>query len=269
MAEKKKAPAAKEKALVVTEDKIKNLVALTVEEGEEEHLTQEELELPFLRVAQKGSPQVDDDRPEFIKGLKPGQYFNTASGKVYGDELVVQVHGYFHNYIIWKGEKGSGDFQGTMTPEQFRAFESGSTLSRDGGDMVQVVDGEEFRYSDTRNFIVSLPEYMEEGILIYPMSSTGIKPAKKWNTLNNGRRINGRPAKRYVTLWVLKTGPFEKNGHSWKQTAQIKALGWATPELIAYGKSLDGLVKSIRDQGVRYSESRSDSESAVSDESEF
>ena len=264
---KAKAPAAKEKVLVVTEDKIKDLAALTVEEGEEEHLTQEELELPFLRVAQKGSGQVDEDLPVFIKGLKPGMYFNTASSKVYGDEVIVQVHGYFHNYIIWKGKKGSGDFQGTMTPEQFRAFESANTLNRDGGDMVQVVDGEELRYSDTRNFIVSLPEHEEEGILIYPMSSTGIKPAKKWNTLNNGRRINGRPAKRYATLWALKTGPFEKKGHPYKQTAQIKPLGWATPELIAYGKSLDGLVASIRNQGVRYSETSEASESA--DDSEF
>lgn len=239
--------------LVVQESKIKDLAVLAVAEGEEEHLSQEELELPFLRVAQKGSPQVDDGKPEYIDGLKPGQYFNTVSSTNYGDSIKVQVHGYFHNYTIWKGEKGNGDFGGVMTPEEFREFEKENKLERDGGDMVHFVDGEEIRYSDTRNFIVSAPEHSEDGIMIYPLSSTGIKAAKKWNTLQQGRRINGRPAKRYATIWEIATAGFEKNGFTWKQTSTIKPLGWATPELIAFGQSFEDFAAAIREQGVKYS----------------
>lgn len=242
----------KTKDLVVKEEDVKDLAIFAVAEGEEEHLSQEELELPFLRVAQKGSPQVDEDKPEYIDGLKPGSYFNTVSGENYGDTLKVQVHGYFHSYVIWKGEKGNGEFSGTMTPEEFREFESKNKLERDGGDMVHIVDGEEFRYSDTRNFIVSLPEYPEDGIMIYPLSSTGIKAARKWNTLNNGRRVNGRPAKRYATLWEIKTAGFEKNGFTWKQTSSIKPLGWVTPDLAEFGKSFESFVQSIKEQGVKY-----------------
>ncbi|HUV12047.1 MAG TPA: hypothetical protein VMY18_00320 [Acidobacteriota bacterium] len=261
MAQTKKAPAA-EKSLVVQEDKIKDLTSLMVEEGAEEHLSQEELELPFLRVAQKGSPQVDEDNPVFVDGLKPGQFFSTVSGSIFGDEVVVQVHGYFRNFIIWKGEKGAGSYSGVMTPEEYREFESKNQLNRDGGDMVQIVDGEEIRYTDTRNFIVTLPEHPEEGIMIYPLSSTGVKVSKKWNSLNTGRRINGRPTKRYATLWTLKTGAFESNGFLYKQVASIKPLGWATPDLVAYGKDFEGFAESIRKQGVRYSESQGDSEAA-------
>lgn len=239
--------------LVVQESEIKDLAVLAVAEGEEEHLSQEELELPFLRVAQKGSPQVDDGKPEYIDGLKPGQYFSTVSGTNFGDTLKVQVHGYFHNYTIWKGEKGNGDFSGVMTPEEFREFEKSNSLSRDGGDMVHYVDGEEIRYSDTRNFIVSLPEFEEEGILIYPMASTGIKAARKWNTLQQGRRINGRPAKRYATIWEIATAGFEKNGFTWKQTSTIKPLGWASGDLLAYGQQFEDFVGAIREQGVKYS----------------
>lgn len=242
----------KTKDLVVKEEDVKDLAIFAVAEGEEEHLSQEELELPFLRVAQKGSPQVDEDKPEYIDGLKPGSYFNTVSGENYGDTLKVQVHGYFHSYVIWKGEKGNGEFSGTMTPEEFREFESKNKLERDGGDMVHIVDGEEFRYSDTRNFIVSLPEHPEDGIMIYPLSSTGIKAARKWNTLNNGRRVNGRPAKRYATLWEIKTAGFEKNGFTWKQTSSIKPLGWVTPDLAEFGKSFESFVQSIKEQGVKY-----------------
>lgn len=242
------------KELVVKEMDEKALAMFAVEEGQEEHLSQEEMELPFLRVAQKGSPQVDEDKPEYIKGLKPGLYFNTVSSKVYGDTLKVQVHGYFQNYTIWKGDKGSGEFQGTMTPEEFREFEQRNNLTRDGGDYIHTVNGENLRYTDTRNFIVSLPEHEEEGILIYPLSSTGIKAARKWNTLNNGRRINGRPAKRYATLWEIQTAGFEKNGYTWKQTANIKTLGWVTPELFEFGKSFEEFVAAIKATGVKYSE---------------
>lgn len=242
----------KTSALVVVDEDVKDLSIFAVEVGQEEHLGQEELELPFLRVAQKGTPQVDEDKPEYIEGLKPGQYFNTVSGENYGDTLKVQVHGYFHNYIIWKGAKGSGEFAGTMTPEEFREFEAKNTLTRDGGDMVLAVDGEEFRYSDTRNFIVSMPEYPQDGIMIYPLSSTGIKAARKWNTLTNGRRVNGRPTKRYATIWEIKTAGFEKNGYTWKQTSSIKPLGWATGELAEFGKSFESFVESIKQTGVKY-----------------
>jgi hypothetical protein len=242
------------KDLVIKEENEKALAAFAVEEGAEEHLSQEELELPFLRVAQKGSPQVDEDAPEHIPGLKPGHYFNTVSGANYGDTIKVQVHGYFHNYVIWKGPKGNGEFSGTMSPDEFREFEKTNKLERDGGDMVHVVDGEEFRYMDTRNFIVSLPEHEEDGIMIYPMSSTGIKAARKWNTLNMGRRVNGRPAKRYATLWELKTAGFEGKGYTWKQTSQVKPLGWVTPELAEFGQAMEDFAQSIKDSGVKYSE---------------
>jgi len=253
----------KEKSLVLQEEEVKDLTIFAVEEGQEEHLSQEELELPFLRVAQKGTPQVDEDKPEHIEGLKPGHYFNTVSGENYGDTLKVQVHGYFHNYTIWKGEKGTGEFSGTMTPEEFREFESKNKLDREGGDMVHNLDGEQVRYSDTRNFIVSLPVSPEDGIMVYPMASTGIKAARKWNTLNNGRRVNGRPAKRYATVWELKTAGFEKNGYTWKQTSSIKPLGWVTEELAEFGKSFESFVDSIKKTGVKYA-----GDESVSDEVE-
>lgn len=264
MASKKEVAVSKKVSLVATEDEIKDLSALVIEDGSQEQLSQDELELPFLRVAQKGSPQVDDAKPEYIEGLKPGQYFNTASGKSYGDSIVVQVHGYFRNFIIWKGPKGAGKYSGSMTAEEFRKFEAENTLQRSGGDFVQIADGEEFRYTDTRNFIVTLPEYPEEGVMIYSLSSTGIKPAKKWNTINNTRLIGGKQTKRYATLWQLKSAGFEKDGYTWKQTATIEALGWASPDLQAYGQSQEDFVNAIKVQGVKFS-----SESEAAESSDF
>lgn len=241
------------KDVVVKEGDIKDISLFVVEEGQEEHLSQEELDIPFLRIAQKGTPQVDEDNPGHVEGLKPGQFFNTVSSQVYGDTLKVQVHAYFRNFVIWKGEKGHGEFSGTMTPEEFAAFEKDNKLIRDGGDMTHTVDGEQYRYTDTRNFIVSLPDYLEEGVMVFPMSSTGIKPSKNWNVQHNSRRINGKPTERYATIWELTTKGFEKNGFTWKQVSSIKPLGWASPELLKFGQDFKEFAKSIKDTGIKYS----------------
>lgn len=242
------------KDLVVAEEEIKDLSIFTVEEGQEEHLSQDELELPFLRVAQKGSPQVDEDKAEYIDGLKPGSYFSTLSGQVFGDTLKVQVHGYFHNFTIWQGEKGNGVYKGTMTTEEFRAFEKSVKLERDGGDMVQFKDGEQLRYTDTHNFIVSLPEHEEEGIMLYPLSSTGCKAARKWNSLHNGRRVNGKSTKRYATIWEIKTAGFESNGFTYKQTSGIRPVEWVSAGLNEYGKSFEEFVSAIKKNGVKHTD---------------
>ena len=255
------------KGLVKKEEEITDLSIFAVEEGHEEHLSQDELELPFLRVAQKGSPQVDDDKAEYIEGLKAGNYFSTLSSAVFGDSLKIQVHGYFHNYTIWKGEKGNGTYQGTMTTDEFRAFEKGERLERDGGDMVHTVEGETLRYTDTHNFIISLPEHEEEGIMLYPLSSTGCKAARKWNSLHNGRRVDGKPTKRYATLWEIKTAGFESNGFTYKQTSGIKPLSWVSSDLNEYGKSFEEFVSAIKKNGVKHTDEAPAASSA--EESDF
>lgn len=262
---------AKEKELVVKEEEIKDLSIFAVEEGQEEHLSQDEMEMPFIKLAQKSTGQADEDKPEYIPGLKPGMFFNTVSGAIYGDNIKVQSHGYFHNYVIWKGPKGNGKFQGTMTTDEFRAFDKANALTREGGDMIQVVEGETLRYTDTHSFIVSLPEHEEDGIMIYPLSSTGCKVARKWNSLNNGRRVNGSPTKRYATLWDLKTGGFVNDGgFAYKQVSSLKPIGWVTVALNEYGKSFEEFVKAIKENGVKHTDESPASENAeVPENSEF
>ena len=235
------------KGLVSSEEDLQALaLSMVVENGEEEILGQDEIEIPFLRIAQKGSAQVDEDKANFIEGLKPGYFFNTATSEVYGDELLLQVHGYYRCFLIWKGPKGQGKYNGSMTPEEFEAFKKTVSLVKDGGDEVQYVDGDELRYTDTRNFLVTLAERPDDGVMLYPMSSTGIKPARNWNTLNSHRRINGRPTKRYSTIWKLKTDGFEGKGFTWKQVSSITPLGWASPDLLEVGKQLEAFVGEVK-----------------------
>ena len=214
---------------------------------------------------------MDDGKPEYIDGLKPGQFFNTVSGKVYGDEQNMIVHGYFHNFVIWKGPKGNGTFSGTMTTDEFAEFEKKNQLTRDGGDLVQIVNGEELLYTDTHTFIVTLPDHIEDGIMLYPLSSTGCKVARKWNSLWQTRKIRNEEgaivqSKRYATLWNLKTAGFESNGFSYKQVSTIKPVGWNDALIMKYGADLEGMVEAIKTSGAKESyEARESSGESVED----
>jgi hypothetical protein len=249
------------------EEEITDLTLFTVEEGQEEHLSQDELEIPFLKLAQKSTGQADEDSPLHIDGLKTGQWFNTVSESIFDGAVKFQVHGYFHNYVIFEGPKGKGTYQGTMTTDEFRVFEKANSLVRDGGDMVQATGGDksDLRYVDTHNFIVSLPDYMEEGILIYALSSTGCKVARKWNSLHSNRRKGGSATKRYATIWELRTAGFDGKGFPYKQVSSIKPLDWANASQLAFGKSFEDFTKAIKEQGIKYSEDTSASEVEESD----
>ena len=222
----------------------------------------------------KGSKQVDDGKPEYIDGLKPGQFFNTVSGKVYGDEQNMIVHGYFHNFVIWKGPKGNGTFSGTMTTDEFAEFEKKNQLTRDGGDLVQVVNGEELRYTDTHTFIVTLPDHIEDGIMLYPLSSTGCKVARKWNSLWQTRKIRNEEgaivqSKRYATLWNLKTAGFESNGFGYRQVSTIKPVGWNDASIMKYGADLEGMVEAIKTSGAKESYEAHESSGESVEDSDF
>jgi len=250
------------KDLVVEE--VKDLSVFAIEAGQEEHLSQGELEIPFLKLAQSMTPQIKKSKPEYIEGLEEGQLFSPLSETVFGEEVKVQCHGYFHSYIMWEGAKGQGTYKGSMSVDEFREFEKTTQLTRDGGDMVSA----DLRYTETHSFIVTLPDFPEEGILIYPLSSTGCKVARKWNSLHTNHRLpGGKPAARYATLWNLKVGNFTNTGgFDYKQVSSIKALGWVDEELAALGKSLVDFVKDIKENGVKF-----DDESSVesAEESDF
>jgi len=49
-----------------------------------EGITKDDIQLPRLAIAQKTSPQLEPDKPEYIEGLKFGDFFNSLTGQIYG-----------------------------------------------------------------------------------------------------------------------------------------------------------------------------------------
>ena len=56
-----------------------------------EHLTQDDVQMPRLVLAQAMSDQVNATHADHIEGLMVGDYFNSVSGEIYGRELTFSI----------------------------------------------------------------------------------------------------------------------------------------------------------------------------------
>ncbi len=240
-----------EKSFVRSNEEMKDIQSLIVPQEQLEALSHEEMSIPFLRIAQKMSGVVNPRDSEYIEGIEVGHYYNTVSGENYGDKLVVQQHAYFRGYTKWTGIKGKEKYVGSMSVEAFEAFSSENELEKDGGALVQTINGERISYYDTRSYVITLPEYPEAGVMLYHMKSTGIKHSKKWNTLWSNRKLNGQPTARYATVWELKTGDESNDSFDWVQTTSITALGWADEELTQNGQEKAEMVLAIKKEATK------------------
>lgn len=152
---------------------------------------QECMAIPFLRLAQSTHDETKEGHEKYIQGLRPGMFFSPTTGRVYGKEIVAVIVKFYRSFMVYDGEDAmTSKFKGIITPVQFktevepRAIRKGSYYLDDQG----------YRYVDARNFILYLPEFIEDGQMLYTMSSTGIPPSKQWITAAESKRVKRKKA---------------------------------------------------------------------------
>lgn len=195
----------------------------------------DDISIPFIRVLQKLSPQVDRDAAEFIEGAQPGMLFNTATGEIFDgvEQGIVFVPVKFtHDVTEWHPRSAGGGL-----------------VARHGADVSQldrlgVPDNEGKRYTKEGTQIVDSALYFgiivrddgsfEQAVVL--MSSTGWKAARQWNTRqrmlvvrdHNGKQI-ANPAP-FLAAWRIRTVLDENE--------KGKFYRWNTPEFEAFTTAL-------------------------------
>jgi hypothetical protein len=163
-----------------------------------EKITNDTMSIPFLRYAQDGSPQLKKTKPEYIEGLKPGQYFNSVTKKIHGDKARVIVLGFDHVYTEWKPNRGGfvsihdvGNAQKlAVNPQDFKGWETS--------------EGNEL--NETYMYYVLIEGHEGEGIAVLSLSSSNIGPAKAWNRqMMTTMMPDGRKAMPHWITWDLST----------------------------------------------------------------
>lgn len=186
--------------------------------------------IPFLRILQTGSPQVNEDEPSYIEGAKPGMFFNTITGALYGKELKVIPIAYSRSFIEWQQNRGGFIKDHGPDPkilDRIETIDDKHNSILDNGNVIQ----------DARTHIVLLADSPASGPIILSMTSTGIKHSRKWMTLMNGVLIpnSTKQAPMFATVWKIGTVRNENDDGKWyqvgdKTSTNINMDGWVTKD---------------------------------------
>ena len=86
--------------------------------GEGSSFAADEMTMPFIRLAQQMSPQVNKNKPEYIKGLGAGDIFNNLTGEYWdGSEgMRVVACATVTKYTEWVPIDDGGGFVGELQP---------------------------------------------------------------------------------------------------------------------------------------------------------
>lgn len=157
----------------------------------------EDYAIPFLVIAQKGSPQVNKNKAEYMAGLETGHVFNTVTGEVF-DEVIVSPQNqnpkglvvvpvaYERKKIEWKDrEKGNGGLVAIHGPD----YNPPTTRDHKGRDVL--ANGNIL--ADTAQHYVLLVD-LESGFYeqaMISMTSTQLKKSRTWNSLMGNVRLQG------------------------------------------------------------------------------
>lgn len=162
--------------------------------------------IPFVRILQKLSAQLNKQKQEFIDGAEEGDWFNTTT-KVYGPEVNVIVLKFERVYIEWKVNRGG--FVNYHSPENAERLAVDTTWGN-----WKTKEGNEL--AETYMYMCLIEGQEAEGVVVISFSSSAIKVAREWNHLMTTHIMDdGKRAKPYYLVWKLSTDYRENDQGSW------------------------------------------------------
>ena len=163
--------------------------------------------IPFVRILQSLSPQLNKQKPEYIQGAQVGDWFNTTTKEIYGPEINVLVLKFERIFIEWKPNRGG--FVGYHTPENAERLAVDTTFGN-----WKTKEGNELQ--ENYVYMILVEGHEGEGISVLSLSSSAIKVAKEWNRLMTTHIMeNGQKAKPYYLVWKLGTDYKENEKGAW------------------------------------------------------
>ncbi len=180
---------------------------------------QDDVAMPFLRVLQKGSHEVDPEDPLFVKGAGIGNFFNTVTQEYFDEVTIIPVK-YTFTYIEWVPQDSGGGFVADHGRQHGEELLKTCTKNEKKQDMLP-----------NGNQLVATATYVcghlhpEKGFdpVVISMSSTQLKKSRGWNTRINGlqtHKPDGTPVSLarlpWAGVYVFKTIAESNDKGNWK-----------------------------------------------------
>jgi hypothetical protein len=193
-----------------------------------ENVTQNCLSVPFIKLAQSISNEVLEDTPAYIKGLKPGYFFNTMTKKIYGKTLKFIPLGQIHTYIKWGKTKGS--IEKIYSESEYVNLSDDEKNEKDENDKNKIME--------SFNLFLLLPDSIDDGIIIFLFASTKIKYYKKFLTaLFNTKSPTGKKIPMFASIWEATSVINKNDAGTWynvgdKSSSTINFIEYTPDEFV-------------------------------------
>lgn len=190
--------------------------------------------IPFLQVLQKMSPQCDEDNAAYLKGSKPGMFFNSVTEKLYDGEkgVLIVPCAYKRSINEWADRDSGGGFiaehvPGTVTP--IGRNEKGQDIAEGGHLLI-----------DTRShFVLVLDEDNVPMPIIMALTSTQLKKSRRWMSQMQNLKLEGRNGfytpPMFSHVYRVTTVPEQNDKGTWRgvKIEMVRQLDGKNPKDVA------------------------------------
>jgi len=180
----------------------------------------EDMQIPFLRVLQPMSPQLNEQEPVYIEDASAGDLYNSVTGQFWKRKEGVYVipFGYTVKYLEFLPKDPGSSSKGGMVGELNANDPDIHRTTRNGA--VEILpSGNELIRSHQHLVVVVDPKTGASHTAICDLKKTGIKVSKRWNTMMRMVQYEGKNGPfnppMWGTVWKV-TGVQESNDYgSW------------------------------------------------------
>jgi hypothetical protein len=149
--------------------------------------------MPFVKILQKLSPEVDPTDGAYVEGAEIGMFLNDAT-KELSKELQAIILKIEHNLIVWRPDRGGlvGVYSKSMENQIVAQKEGNYKYDAEGNDIV-----------DTISFYLMNPEDPTD-VFILSTSKASFKYGRSLATRVRSLKMNGRPVKKtWAGIWKI------------------------------------------------------------------
>jgi len=169
--------------------------------------------IPFLRVLQSTSPQVNEANGAYIEGAKPGMILNTATRKVYDGKkgVILLPCAFQRRFIRWAPRGSDQGYKGEYLPSEVDAMEESGMAVRHEGPLYALDELGETphekktdRLNDTRSHFCILEDDDGHSQALLALASTQIKKSKQLMSLLSAAKVETANGKVTPPTWMNK-----------------------------------------------------------------
>lgn len=184
-----------------------------------ENISKDDMQMPRLALAQKMSHEVDKDDDKYIEGLEVGDFFNSVTGEIFGPGPLKFVvlrtdRPRYVEFIPLKEGGGIRDFNVPANDPRTKWDGDKKPIATKFYDFIIMFVPDNFQVD------MNLPPK----IIALSFKSTGIKTAKKLNTL-----LKERPGPLYAGVYKIWSGD-DENQHGKFKIYKVDNAGWPSKD---------------------------------------